>query len=286
MTAYLDELHHIVELRRDGGAVTGVTTGIRTLDVFTGRLQPSDLIVLCARPAIGKTSLAINMACHAMAKGKSVLFFSLEMSRKQVWQRILADETGIDQTRLRSGWFGFDDEAKIDAAYNTLMQSPGLLTVDDTSGLNPLQMRSITRRKQSELSDGVDLVIIDYLQMVHATEKQERRDLDIGSVTKSLKGMAKELNIPVLALAQLSRSAEGVEPQLSHLAESGAIEMDSDLVMGMWVTPDQVELKKQNASSYNTELIIMKHRNGPVGGVTLTFTPGVTRFEEYGAVKE
>ena len=262
----------------------GVPTGYRDLDAaLGGGLQRSDLVILAARPGNGKTSLALNIAAHAaLQEGKRVAFFSLEMGAKQLGLRLIAMQANQDQRRLRLGLI--DDWDQVVRAADTL--SEGGIWIDETAGISHTELRSKIRRLQS--TQGVNLVIVDYLQLMHALQSEGKRfpvrEQEIAEISRNLKAVAKELNVPVLALAQLNRALEARQnkrPQLSDLRESGALENDADVVLFIYREDLYQETKdpdKKNAA----DLIIAKHRNGPVGEVRLRFDPSRTSFHDPG----
>jgi len=270
--ADLDALHTRQE------TVIGVPTGFRHLDVPLGGLQPSDLIILAARPSTGKTALALNIAFNAAYLAhRHVAFFSLEMSKKQLGLRLLSMKSQIDQQRLRLGWVQDEEWEALIGAMGELGTGP--LWIDDTSGLPLASLRSKARRIHAE--QRIDLLVVDYLQLMHATLDGKRyvnREQEIAEISRGLKGIAKELNVPVLALAQLSRAVESRAskvPQLSDLRESGAIENDADVVLFIY----REEMYDPESEAKNTaDILIAKHRNGPVGTVRLGFEPRQTRF--------
>ncbi len=223
LTTYMDRLDKLHERR---GSIVGVPTGFTDLDRLTGGLQRSDLIILAARPAVGKTSLALSLAHNAAVKySQSIALFSLEMSKEQLVQRILSMDAGIDQQRLRTGWIEDDEWDRIVTSIETLSQAK--IWIDDTAGISTVEMRSKARRLQTE--HGIDLVIVDYLQLMQSAAggaRNRNREQEISEISRNLKGLARELNVPVLALAQLSRAVESRQskvPQLSDLRESGCI---------------------------------------------------------------
>src|SRR5437763_9386741 len=223
----LDQLHE----RR--GTIVGVPTGFTDLDRLTGGLQRSDLIILAARPAIGKTSLALSLAHNAAVKYQhSIALFSLEMSKEQLVQRLLSMDAGIDQQRLRTGWIEDEEWDRIIYAMGTLSEAN--IWIDDTPGISTMEMRSKARRLQAEHS--VDLIIVDYLQLMQSSvggKRNENRVMEISEISRNLKGLARELDVPVMALAQLSRQVESRQskvPQLSDLRESGSVEQVADSV--------------------------------------------------------
>ncbi len=270
----LDQLHE----RR--GTIVGVPTGFTDLDRLTGGLQKSDLLVLAARPGLGKTSLALSLAHNAAVKYRhSVAVFSLEMSKEQLAQRLLSMDASLDQQKLRTGWIEDDEWEQIVITRDRLSEAN--IWIDDTAGITTTELRSKARRLQAE--QGIDLIIIDYLQLMQATiggRRNENRVMEISEISRSLKALARELNVPVLALAQLSRAVESRQskvPQLSDLRESGSIEQDSDIVM--FIYRDDIynqESEKKNIA----DIIIAKHRNGPLGEVSLYFQANQTRFRD------
>jgi len=277
LAEYMNKLDKLHERR---GTIVGVPTGFTDLDRITGGLQKSDLIVLAARPGIGKSSLALSLAHNAALKYyTSIAVFSLEMSKDQLAQRLLSMDAGIDQQRLRTGIIEEDEWDRIVYAMDTLSESN--IWIDDTAGISTMEMRSKARRLQAE--HGIDLIIVDYLQLMQATiggKRNENRVQEISEISRSLKGLARELNIPVLALAQLSRAVESRQskvPQLSDLRESGSIEQDSDIVMFIY----RDDLYNQESERKNiADIIIAKHRNGPIGEISLYFQASQTRFRD------
>ncbi|GCE11232.1 replicative DNA helicase [Tengunoibacter tsumagoiensis] len=270
--AKLDQLH---EKR---GAIVGVPTGFTDLDRMTGGLQRSDLIILAARPAVGKTSFALSLAHNSAIKHKqSIAVFSLEMSKEQLVQRLLSMDAGIDQQRLRTGWIEDEEWERIVYAMGTLSEAN--IWIDDTAGISTMEMRSKARRLQTE--HGVDLIIVDYLQLMQSSaggKRNENRVQEISEISRNLKGLARELNVPVIALAQLSRAVESRTskvPQLSDLRESGSIEQDADIVM--FIYRDEVYNPDTERKGI-ADIIVAKHRNGPVGEVSLFFQASQTRF--------
>jgi replicative DNA helicase len=259
--------------------VVGVPTGFPALDVPLGGLQRSDLIILAARPGVGKTACCLNIAAHvAYEQHAHVGIFSLEMSKKQLGLRLLALDAHIDQQRLRTGWVQDHEWETLVNAVGKL--SAGSIWIDDTAGLSLSALRSRARRLHAQ--HPLDLLIIDYLQLMHADLEGKRyanREQEIAEISRGLKGLAKELNLPVLALAQLSRAVESRQskiPQLSDLRESGAIENDADVVL--FIYRDEL-YNPENLDTKNTaDIIIAKHRNGPVGTIRLGFDASHTRF--------
>lgn len=272
-----------------GDRITGVATGFAKLDKMTGGLQNSDLIIIAGRPGMGKTSFALNVATHACLKnGTSCAVFSLEMARDQLVRRMLASEARVDQGRLRQGVLSSEEMDRLIQAAGMLAETP--LYVDDTGALPVMELRAKARRLKSEANLG--LVIVDYLQLMRGPKDVDNREQEISYISQSLKALAKELDIPVIALSQLNRGVENrpgkdKRPQLSDLRESGAIEQDADIIM--FVYRDEVYNRDEDANRGLAEIIIGKQRNGPTGVVPCRFFHEFTRFEnladdrEYGA---
>ena len=272
-----DSFDRIEELHRNKGSLRGMRTGYRDLDTMTAGLQKSDLIILAARPAMGKTTLVTNLAYNvATIEKKPVLFFSLEMSKEQLTDRMLADAAGVDSWNIRTGNLSGDDFEKLSEAMGEMAEAP--IYIDDTPGLSILEMRTKARRLAHEGEIG--LIIVDYLQLMQATNNHNgNRVQEVSEISRGLKLIARELNVPLIALSQLSRSVESRTPpipQLADLRESGSIEQDADIVSFIYrpgyYEPDNPEV--QNI----TDLIIAKHRNGPVGKIQLYFHPERLRF--------
>jgi replicative DNA helicase len=258
--------------------VTGVPTGFTQLDNMTSGLQGSDLIILAARPSMGKTALALNIARNAAVNGSvPSAIFSLEMSKEQLSLRMLCSEASIDSSRLRGGFFSMEDWHRLTDAAGTLSEAP--IYIDDSPSLTAMEIRAKSRRLKMEKNIG--LVIIDYLQLMQGKAGSERRDLEISDISRSLKALAKELGIPVVALSQLNRMLEqrnDKRPRLSDLRESGALEQDADVVA--FIYRDEVYNKDENNPNRGiAEIILAKQRNGPTGDVLLTFLSAYTRFE-------
>ncbi|MEO7904360.1 MAG: replicative DNA helicase [Candidatus Saccharimonadales bacterium] len=273
LTASFDRME---ELHRNKGALRGVRTGYRDLDNMTAGLQRSDLIILAARPAMGKTTLVTNLAYNVATVAKqSVLFFSLEMSKEQLVDRMLADASGVDAWNIRTGNLSDDDFSKLSEAMGEMAEAP--IFIDDTPGLSVLEMRTKARRAAHEAPLG--LIIVDYLQLMQGSGRDNgNRVQEVSEISRGLKLIAREMNVPVIALSQLSRSVETRTPQipmLSYLRESGSIEQDADIVMFIYREAYyNPETERENI----TDLIIAKHRNGPVGKVELYFHPERLRF--------
>lgn len=271
-----ESFDRLEELHRNKGAIRGVRTGYRDLDNMTAGLQRSDLIILAARPAMGKTTLVTNLAYNVATIAKqSVLFFSLEMSKEQLVDRMLADASGVDSWNIRTGNLSDDDFSKLSEAMGEMAEAP--IYIDDTPGLSVLEMRTKARRQAHEAPLG--LIIVDYLQLMQGSGRSDgNRVQEVSEISRGLKLIARELNVPVIALSQLSRSVESRSPQIPQLAdlrESGSIEQDADIVMFIYREAYyNPETERENV----TDLIIAKHRNGPTGKVELYFHPERLRF--------
>ena len=258
--------------------VTGIPTGFTRLDNMTSGLQPSDLIILAARPAMGKTALALNLARNAAVDGNiPVAIFSLEMSKEQLSMRMLCAEARVDSGRLRSGFLNPEDWNRITDAASALSEAP--IYIDDSPDISATSIRTKSRRLKMEKNLG--LIVLDYLQLMRGSNSSERRDLEISEISRSMKLLAKELNVPVLALSQLNRKLEeraDKRPQLADLRESGALEQDADVVA--FIYRDEIYNKDENNPHRGmAEVILAKQRNGPTGMVPLTFLGAYTRFE-------
>ena len=272
-----DSFPKIEKLFEQKRLITGVPTGFVDLDEMTRGLQGGDLIIVAARPSMGKTSLVLNIAQYVAALGDQVVgFFSLEMSKESLFLRLLTSEAQIDGHRLMSGAIGGNDYHRISHALEKLNAMK--LFIDDTANVGVLEMRAKSRRLQSE--HGLNLLVVDYIQLMSGRGRFENRTLELASISRSLKGLAKELNVPVVVLSQLSRAPEARSdhrPQLSDLRESGALEQDADVVVLIY--RDDVYNKDPNSPDAGTaELILAKQRNGPTGIVRLAFLREQTRF--------
>ena len=277
-----DSFPKIEQLFEQRRLITGVPTGFVDLDEMTRGLQPSDLIIIAARPSMGKTSLVLNIAQHvAMQPELTVGFFSLEMSKESLFIRLLTAQAQIDGHRLLSGAIGQKDYGRISHALESL--SSMRMFIDDTPGVGVLEMRAKCRRLQAE--HGLNLVIIDYIQLMTGRGRFENRTLELGAISRSLKGLAKELNVPIVVLSQLSRAPEARSdhrPQLSDLRESGALEQDADVVVLIY-RDDVYNREGNNENAGIAELIVAKQRNGPTGTVKLAFLREQTRFANLAA---
>ncbi len=261
-------------------AITGVATGYHDFDEMTAGLQPADLIILAGRPSMGKTALAMNIVQHVAFNEKTpVAVFSLEMSEEQLALRMLCSQSRVDSQRIRKGTLRERDWPNITRACGILSESP--IFIDDTPGITVLEMRAKSRRLKSEQNIG--LIVIDYLQLMQGRSNTERREQEISEISRSLKAMAKELDVPVIALSQLNRSLENrpnKRPKLSDLRESGAIEQDADVIC--FIYRDEVYNKSEdNPYRGVSEIIIGKQRNGPTGTIKLTFLDEITTFENH-----
>ena len=270
----------IERLQAHKGLVTGVPSGFVDLDEMTSGFQKQDLVIIAARPSMGKTSFALNVALNAAVEaGKTVGVFSLEMSNEQLFVRMLTSEARIDAHRFRGGFLGDADYERLTVASARLHDAK--VFIDDSPGLGLLEMRAKSRRLKIE--HGLDLLVVDYLQLMQGRGRFENRQQELASISRSMKILAKELDVPILALSQLSRAPEGRSdhrPQLSDLRESGALEQDADLVLFIY----REEMYAQEAERRPevegvAEIIIGKQRNGPVGTARLAFLKQYTRFE-------
>lgn len=259
--------------------ITGIPTGYKNLNKLTSGFQNSDLIIIAARPSMGKTAFALNLARNvAVDANIPVALFSLEMSKEQLSMRLLTSEARVDSARLKSGFTTNDDWANITNAAGVLDQSP--IFIDDTFNISTMEIRAKARRLKMESDLG--LIIIDYIQLMKTSTRQDRRDLEIAEMSRSLKGLAKELNIPIIALSQLNRMLEQraeKRPMLSDLRESGSLEQDADIVA--FIYRDEVYNKEEsNPNKGKAEIILSKNRNGATGTAFMSFIGKYTRFEE------
>lgn len=273
--AKIEELFH-----KPHDGVTGVSTGFIDLDKKTAGLQRSDLIIVAARPSMGKTTFAMNLCENAaMMQDKPVLIFSLEMPAEQIMMRMLASLSRVDQTKIRTGQLDDDDWARISSTMGILLEKKNMY-IDDSSGLTPMELRSRARRIYRE-HNGLSMIMVDYLQLMRVPNISENRTLEIAEISRSLKALAKELQVPVVALSQLNRGLEqrsDKRPVNSDLRESGSIEQDADVIM--FIYRDEVY---NEASEHKgiAEIILGKQRNGPIGKVRLKFQGQFSRFDNY-----
>ena len=271
-------VEEIKELHARRGEVLGVPSGFHLLDTMLGGFQKSDLIILAARPGMGKTSLALNIALNAAKSHSSqIAIFSLEMSREQLVQRLLSQEAHLDSQSLRLGkLFREEDWERLEQAAETLRTCR--IYIDDTAALSPFELRTKARRLYAE--HGLDMIIVDYMQLMHGGRRSENRVQEISFISRTMKQLARELKVPVLALSQLSRQVENrsdKHPQLSDLRESGSIEQDADLVLFIY---REGKYDKESDRANVAEIIVAKHRHGPTGSVDLFFDEKYTQFTE------
>jgi replicative DNA helicase len=271
-------IDRIDQLYRSNSAITGVPTGFTDLDEMTSGLQPSDLIIIAGRPSMGKTSLAMNIAENAAVGHKiPVAVFSMEMPGSQLAMRMMASLGRINAHRVRTGRLTDDDWPRLTSAVSLLNEAP--IFIDDSPALTPMELRARARRIKRE--HGLGLIIVDYLQLMQSSETIENRATEISNITRALKSLAKELNVPLIAMSQLNRSLENrtdKRPVMSDLRESGAIEQDADVIL--FIYRDEV-YNEDSPDKGVAEIIIGKQRNGPTGKVRLTFLGEYTRFENY-----
>lgn len=271
----IETFKQIEQIHKNKGQLTGITTGFLDLDRMTTGFQKSDLLILAARPSMGKTALGLMFALNAAIKDKEpTAIFSLEMSKDQLVKRMLCSEAMVDQQKLRSGMLEPEDWARLTEVAGYLAEAP--IYIDDTPGIAVNEMRAKCRRLQAE--KGLGLVVIDYLQLMQGSRRIESRQQEIAEISRSLKGLAKELNVSVVALSQLSRAVEqrqDKKPIMSDLRESGSIEQDADIIMFIY-REDYYNPETENQNI--AELIIAKQRNGPVGTVKLAFLKEFTKF--------
>jgi len=271
LTDYYDRIEYLHQHRDE---MVGLPTGFTQLDKLLGGLQRSDLVIVAGRPGMGKSSLGMTMAHHAAMKHNAVVaLFSLEMSGEQVVQRLIAGDTGISSQRLRIGDIRDIEWDKFVKAGGALAEAA--IFVDDSSTPSPMEIRTKCRRLAAEY--GLDLVIVDYLQLMWSGTRSENRVQEISYISRALKGLARELNVPVVAMSQLSRAVEARQdkrPILSDLRESGSIEQDADVVLFIYRSETDEDPQKKNIA----EILVAKHRNGPTGQVSLLFMPEETRF--------
>ncbi|SHH95412.1 replicative DNA helicase [Ferrimonas marina] len=279
LTKTVDRIEQLFNNPNSGG-VTGVSSGYSDLDKMTAGLQPSDLVIVAARPSMGKTTFAMNLCEYAaMNEDKPVLIFSLEMPSEQIMMRMLASLGRVDQTKIRTGELDDDDWARVSSTMGQMMEQ-GKMYIDDGSGLTPTEVRSRARRVARE-HGGISMIMVDYLQLMQVPALSDNRTLEIAEISRSLKALAKELECPVVALSQLNRSLEqraDKRPVNSDLRESGSIEQDADLIM--FIYRDEV-YHPDTAEKGLAEIIIGKQRNGPIGKVPLTFQGRFSRFDNY-----
>lgn len=264
---------------RESHALTGLATGFRELDEMTSGLQRGDLIIVAARPSMGKTALCLTLAQNAAIIENAVVgLFSLEMSKEQLVMRMMASEAKVNAHHLRTGFLGRDAWGRLAGAIETLSNTK--MFIDDTAGISVLEMRAKARRLAAE-QGRLDLIVVDYLQLMGGSKRTESRQQEVSQISRELKGLAKEMDVPVVALSQLSRAPEARNPPrplMSDLRESGSIEQDADVVTFIY-REDYYNATDENAGI--AELIISKQRNGPTGTIKLAFLKEFTRFENY-----
>jgi replicative DNA helicase len=265
--------------KRESHALTGLSTGFRDIDQMTSGLQRTDLIIIAARPSMGKTALCLTLAQNAAIIEKAVVaVFSLEMSKEQLVMRMLSSEARVDAHRFRTGYLTREEWQRLAESIGTL--SDAKIFIDDTPGISVMEMRAKARRLATEQKQ-LDLVVVDYLQLMSGSRRTESRQQEVSQISRELKGLAKELNVPVVALSQLSRAPEArnpPRPMMSDLRESGSIEQDADVVAFIY-RDDYYKPSEENAGI--AEILISKQRNGPTGTVKLAFLKEFTRFENY-----
>jgi replicative DNA helicase len=275
-----DSIKMVEKLFERKTMITGVPTGFKDLDTKTAGLQPSDLIIVAARPGMGKTAFSLNVASHAAFSGYGVAVFSLEMAKEQLALRLLCSEARVDNSKVRTGYLSDRDFPKLATAAGKLHDA--LIYIDDTPAISILELRAKARRLARDRDKKLGLIIVDYLQLMRGTGAAQNREQEISEISRSLKALAKELRVPVLAISQLNRRVEDRNdktPQLSDLRESGAIEQDADVIAFIYR-----EAAYNPKSDDNTATItIAKQRNGPTGELNLTFLREFTRFEDYTA---
>lgn len=271
-----ESFSRIEERYENRDALSGVPSGFYDLDAMTSGFQPSDMVIIAARPSMGKTALVLNLAQHAaVEKNVPVAIFSLEMSKESLVMRMLCAEAQIDANRLRTGHMHTTDWTKLASAMGRLGEAP--IYIDDSALLNSLEIRAKCRRLKSEMN-GLGMVIIDYIQLMHGRKQTDNRVQEVSEISRSLKTLAREIDVPVLALSQLSRAVEARQnkrPMLSDLRESGSIEQDADLVM--FIYRDDY-YNPESETRGEAEIIVAKQRNGPTGTVNLLFQSSITRF--------
>jgi len=279
----IDSLLHaafktIDTLHEQHAAVTGVSTGFTDLDALTAGLQPSDLIIVGGRPSMGKTAFCLNIAEHAALQGESgVAIFSLEMSKEQLAMRMLCSEARVDLSKVRTGHLSDREFRELAEAAGRLSYAP--IYVDDTPAVSVVELRAKARRLHRDPAAKLKLIVVDYLQLMRSSEGKDSREQEISEISRSLKALAKELHVPVMALSQLNRQVESRDrgkPRLADLRESGAIEQDADVIMFIYREEVYVEDSDKQGVA---EIIVAKQRNGPIGSVDLTFLREYTRFE-------
>ncbi len=279
-----DSIKMVERLYERKELVTGVPSGYKDLDRLTAGFQPSDLIVVAGRPSMGKTALCLNIAAHAAFGGSGVAIFSLEMAKEQLVLRMLCTEARIDHSRVRSGYLADREFPALVMAAGKLAETP--IYIDDTPAISVLELRAKARRLVRDREKKIGLIIVDYLQLMRGAHTASNREQEISDISRSMKALAKELSVPVIAISQLNRRVEDrgdKRPMMADLRESGAIEQDADLIVFVF----REVVYNENVDDPNVaEIIVSKQRNGPTGTVRLTFFKEFTRFENYTGVEE
>ena len=278
----VDSFTHLEKISATSSDVTGLATGFVDLDKLTSGLQPADLLILAARPSVGKTALALNIAHYVATKVNTdgaVLIFSMEMSKEQLALRLLGAEARVDGSRIKSGNLIQDDWDRLALATDQLSKTT--LYINDQTNLSPFELATICKQLNKESDNGISLIVVDYLQLMKGNKPNQPREQEIAEISRSMKGLAKDLNVPVLALSQLNRALESrsdKHPQLSDLRESGSIEQDADIIMFIY----RDEIYNPNSPDKGTaELIVAKHRNGALGKIRLAFIGKYTKFANF-----
>ena len=269
---------HLSSIKSSAKGVTGVTSSFEQLDNMTSGFQKGDLIILAARPSMGKTAFSLNLAVNAAKNKMSVGFFSLEMSAEQLTLRLLSTESGIDHQKIRNATISSEEWIELTHVAADLAQMK--FYIDDTAGISIMELRAKARKLKAK--GELDMLIVDYLQLLHSNKKHENRHQEVSEISRALKGLAKELELPIIALSQLSRAVDSrmdKRPMLSDLRESGAIEQDADVIMFMY---RDIVYNTETENPASAELIIGKQRNGPTGTVPLQFIRELTKFESAG----
>lgn len=273
-----EEFERLEKVYQNKGEVTGISSNFTEFDKMTSGFHPSDLVIIAARPSMGKTAFVLNLALSSAVKQKKgVLIFSLEMSNSQIFQRLISAEAKVPMKKLRNGFLDPEEWAKVGVATGRLAESP--IFIADVPNVTVLEIRAIARRLKAE--GKLDMILIDYLQLIKGRERSDNRQQEISDISRTLKGLARELNVPVIALSQLSRATEqrsDRRPMLSDLRDSGAIEQDADVVIFLYRDEYYNEESEHKGLA---EVIIGKQRNGPVGTVYLRFFNEITKFEDY-----
>jgi replicative DNA helicase len=275
-----DTLKTVEKLYERKEMVTGVPTGYEDLDKLTAGLQAADLIIVAGRPGMGKTAFALNIATNAAYAGVGAAVFSLEMAKEQLVLRMLCSEARVNSSKVRSGYLGERDFPQLAKAAGRLHEAP--IYIDDTPAISVLELRAKARRLVRDRSKKIGLIVVDYLQLMRGMGAANNREQEISEISRSLKALAKELNVPVMALSQLNRRVEDRgdrRPMMSDLRESGAIEQDADVIM--FIYRDEVYNKSDESKKGLAEVIVAKQRNGPIDTINLTFLSEFTRFENY-----